>query len=216
MTVEPIRLIIVDDHTIVREGLASLLDDEPDLDVLGQAGSGREAVALVRQFHPDVALLDISMPDMNGLEAARRIQDEFPETKILILTMHEEEAFFFEALQAGASGYLLKGVRSEILLDAIRAVHEGGVHLPPELAGNLVQDFLQRQPQPPEEDPLTPREREILTLIAQGMSNTEIAEALTLSINTVKTHRLHIYQKLELHSRAELIDYALRHGLLHP
>jgi two-component system response regulator NreC len=211
----PIRLIIADDHIVVREGLVALLEDEPDLKVVGQAGSGREAVRLAHQHRPDIALLDISMPDGNGLEAARRIGGELPEVKILILTIHEEEAFFFEALRAGASGYVLKGAGSEELLSAIRAVHEGGVYLLPKLAGSLVQDYLKHHPSMPADDPLTPRELEVLALIAQGFSNREIAEQLTLSLNTVKTHRFHIYQKLDLRDRAGLIQYALRQGLLH-
>lgn len=210
-----IRLIIADDHAIVREGLVALLEDEPDLKVVGQAGTGREAIRLVLQHRPDVALLDITMPDGNGLEAARHIGREFPAVKVLILTIHEEEAFFFEALRAGAAGYVLKGAGSDELLGAIRAVFEGGVYLLPKLAGRLVQDYLDRHPQPPDDDPLTGREREILTHIAQGLSNREIAAALTLSVNTVKTHRLHIYQKLDLHDRASLTDYALRAGFLH-
>jgi two-component system, NarL family, response regulator NreC len=211
-----IRLIIADDHAIMREGLVALLEDEPDLRVVGQAGGGLEAVALVRQQQPDIALLDITMPGMNGLEVTRRLVAEQPEVKILILTMHEEEAFFFEALRAGAAGYMLKGASSEELLGAIRAVYEGGVYLPPQLAGGLVQDYLTHQPQRPAHDPLTPREREVLTLIAQGLSNTEIAEQLVLSLNTVKSHRLRIYQKLNLHDRSELVAYALRRGLLQP
>jgi DNA-binding NarL/FixJ family response regulator len=212
----PIRLIIADDHQIVREGLVALIEDEPDLQVVGQAATGRQAVRLARQHRPELALLDIAMPDMSGLEATRRIVTILPETKILVLTMHEEEAFFFEALHAGASGYLLKGVPSDELLNALRAVYEGGVYLSPQLAGNLVQDYLQHNIPPQLDDTLTPREREILTLIAQGLSNRDIANRLTLSINTVKTHRLHIYQKLDLRDRAGLIDYALRRGLLRP
>lgn len=210
-----IRLVIADDHAVMREGLASLLEDEPDLKVVGQAGTGREALALVRRHRPDLVLLDITMPDLNGLEATRHIVAQLPEVKILILTMHEEEAFFFEALRAGAAGYILKGAHSEELLSAIRAVSEGGVYLPPKLAGGLVQDYLEHHPPSSADDPLTPREREILTLIAQGFTNREIAERLTLSLNTVKTHRLHIYQKLDLRDRAGLIEYALRLGLLH-
>jgi two-component system, NarL family, response regulator NreC len=211
-----IRLVIADDHAIMREGLVSLLEDEPDLHVVAQASNGQEAVSLVFQQQPDIALLDITMPDMNGLEAARRIAAEQPEVKILILTMHEEEAFFFEALRAGAAGYMLKGASSEELLGAIRAVHEGGVYLPPKLAGGLVQDYVKRQPQVPRNDPLTAREREVLSLIAQGLTNPEIAGRLVLSLNTVKTHRLRIYQKLNLHDRAQLVAYALRRGLLQP
>lgn len=213
---ELIRLIIADDHVVVREGLVALLEDEPDLTVVGQAGTGREAVTLASQHRPDIALLDIAMPDMNGLEATRQIAAERPEVNVLILTMHEEEAFFFEALRVGAAGYVLKGAGSEELLSAIRAVYEGGVYLPPKLAGGLVRDYLEHQPQPPLDDPLTLREREVLALIAQGLTNRDIAERLTLSINTVKTHRLHIYRKLDLHDRAGLVDYALRRGLLNP
>ncbi|MFQ5854472.1 MAG: response regulator [Anaerolineae bacterium] len=213
---ELIRLIIADDHVVVREGLVALLEDEPDLTVVGQAGTGREAVALAHQHRPDIALLDIAMPDMTGLEATRQIAAELPGVTTLILTMHEEEAFFFEALRAGAAGYVLKGAGSEELLSAIRAVQAGGVYLPPELAGGLVRDYLEHQPQPPLDDPLTLREREVLALIAQGLTNRDIAERLTLSINTVKTHRLHIYRKLDLHDRAGLVDYALRRGLLNP
>lgn len=211
---ETIRLIIADDHVIVREGLVALLEDESDLAVVGQAGTGREAVRLAHQYRPDIALLDITMPDGNGLEAARHILADIPEVKVLILTIHDEEAFFFEALRAGAAGYVLKGAGSDELLSAIRAVNEGGVYLLPKLAGKLVQDYLDHHPQPLLDDSLTLREREILTFIAQGLSNREIAEALTLSLNTVKTHRLHIYQKLDLHDRASLTNYALHRGFL--
>ncbi len=210
----PIRLILADDHAVMREGLAALLEDEPDLKVVGQAGSGRQAMTLIRQHRPDIVLLDITMPDMTGLDVARQIVAKSLEVKILILTMHEEEAFFFEALRSGAAGYVLKGVQSEELIGAIRIVHEGGVYLPPLLATRLVQDYLERHPQPPIDDPLTSREREILALIARGLSNRDIADQLTLSINTVKTHRLHIYQKLNLRDRAGLIEYALRRNLL--
>ncbi len=139
---KPIRLIIADDHAVVREGLAAMLEDEPDLQVVGLVGTGREAVALARQQQPDIALLDITMPDMNGLEATRQLMAAQSMVKVLILTMHEEEAFFFEALRAGAAGYVLKGADSEELLSAIRAVHEGGVYLPPKLAGGLVRDHM--------------------------------------------------------------------------
>ncbi|MCK6626925.1 MAG: response regulator transcription factor [Anaerolineae bacterium] len=212
---EMIRLVVADDHPVMREGLVALLEDEPNLKVVGQASTGREAVYLVRQYRPDVALLDIAMDDMTGLEATRQFASELPAVRVMILTMHEDEAFFFEALRVGASGYILKGIRSEELFGAIRAVKEGGIYLPPKLAGRLVQDYLNRQPQPALADSLSPRECEILTLIAQGLTNRDIAQRLTLSLNTVKTHRLRIYQKLDLHDRAGLVNYAFSRGLLH-
>jgi DNA-binding NarL/FixJ family response regulator len=210
-----IRLIVADDHAIVRQGLVALLEDESGLKVVGQAGTGREAMALVRQHRPDIALLDIAMPDMTGLEAASHITTELPEVKVVILTMHEEQAFFFEALRVGAAGYILKGAHSDELLRAIRAIYEGGVYLMPKLARAIVQDYVDRHSQLPVDEALTSREREILTLIAQGLTCSDIAERLTLSINTVKTHRLHIYRKLGFHSRAELVDYALSRRLLY-
>lgn len=210
------QLVIADDHEVVRDGLVALLEDEPDLKVVAQAGTGREALELVRRHRPDVALLDITMPDMTGLEATRTIVDELPQVQVLILTMHEEDTFFFEALRAGASGYVLKGAPSAELLAAIRVVDAGGIYLSPKLAGSLVLDYLERHPGPSSDDLLTPREREVLALIARGRTNGEIAEHLTLSINTVKTHRLHIYQKLDLHDRSALVEYALRRGLLRP
>lgn len=212
-----LRLLIVDDHTIVRQGLIALLEDEPDIQVVGQAGTGHEALALIEIRQPDVVLLDITLPDLNGLEVTRRIVRAWPRVRVLILTMHEEEAFFFEALRAGAAGYVLKGADSEELLYAIHAVHEGGVYLPPKLAASLVQDYLSRQFQPfQEEIPLTPQEQTILRLIAQGLTNRQIAERLSISLNTVKTHRQHLYEKLGLHRRSDLVAYALRRGLIAP
>ena len=209
-----IRLLIADDHAIVRQGIVSLLEDEPDLSVVAQADNGADAVERAVADHPDIAMLDITMPDMSGLEATRRITRQLPDVRCIILTMHEDDAFFFEALRAGASGYVLKGEQSDELLSAVRAVHQGGVYLPPQLAGALVQDYTQNLPETPEEDPLTDRERQILVLIAQGKSSSDIAEELVLSLNTVKTHRRHIYEKLDLHDRAHLIEYAVRRGLL--
>lgn len=216
MASKPVRLIIADDHAVVRQGLVSLLNDHPDIRIVGQSGTGVEALALARRHRPDLALLDVTMPDMNGLEATRRIKDELPGVEILVLTMHEEEAFFFEALQAGASGYMLKGAHTDELLHAIRVIHQGGVHISPDLAGKLVRDYLDRNPTPAADDLLTPREQEVLTLIAQGFTNGEIAENLTLSVNTVKSHRSNIYDKLDIHDRASVVDYALRRGLLRP
>lgn len=212
-----VRLVVADDHTLLLQGLVALLKEEPKLEVVGQATTGRKALEEVRRLRPDIALLDITMPDMNGLEVTRAVTAQFPEVKVLILTMHEEEAFFFEALRAGASGYVLKGASSEELLSAIFAVSEGGVYLPPKLAGTVLRDYLDREKtgkDSPPREPLTPREEEVLRLIAQGLTNQEIAERLVLGLNTVKTHRLHIYQKLGLHTRADLVEYAMRRGLL--
>ncbi len=208
------RIVILEDHAIVREGLVLLLEEEPDLQVVGQAGSGREALALIDDLTPDIALLDISMPGMDGLEVARLAAANHPEVRVLFLTMHDEEAFFFEALRVGAVGYVLKGSGSEELLTAIHAALRGSVHLPARLTAALVKDALASEHKDASGPALTPREREVAQLIAKGYTNSQIAERLTLSLNTVKTHRLHIYQKLELHDRAGLVRYALRHGLL--
>jgi len=209
-----IRLIVADDHVVMREGLASLLEDEPDICVVGQASNGREALELIRQQHPDIALLDITMTDMSGLEVASHCATFMPKVKILFLTMHEEDAFFFAALRVGAAGYVLKGSPSKELLNAIREVISGGVYLTPKLAGALVHNYLADHPIVPAGDQLTSREREIVILISQGLSNQAIAERLTLTINTVKTHRKNIYEKLDLNSRSDLLEYARRQGFL--
>lgn len=216
MNSDPIRLIIADDHLLVREGLVSLLNNEPDIQVIGQAGNGEEVIRRVSQQQPDLILLDITMPGLTGLEAMAQISRQVSQVKIIVLTMHEEEAFFFEALRLGAAGYLLKGASKEELLFAIRSVHHRGIYLSPRLAGLIVQDYLLHSPEPDGNDPLSPREREVMTLIAQGMTNTMIAKHLSLSQNTVKTHRMRIYQKLNLTDRASLVAYAVRKGLLHP
>lgn len=210
-----IRLLIADDHILFRDGLTALLLDEPDFEVLDQAGTGEEALSLTRQHQPDVVLLDISMPILSGLEVACQINAELSAIKILMLTIHEEENFFFEALRAGANGYVLKGARSDELMNAIRIVHAGKTYLPPSLAGSLVQDFLSRQASPPADDSLTSREYDVLALIAKGLTNRQIADKLSLSLSTIKTHRAHIYQKLNLNDRASLVAYARRYGLLY-
>ncbi|HFE67151.1 MAG TPA: response regulator transcription factor [Chloroflexi bacterium] len=210
----PIRLIIADDHEVMRSGLAALLSDIPEIELVAQAKNGREAINLAQRHKPDIILLDISMDDMTGIEAMGRFLPDLPEVKVLMLTMHEDEALFFKSIQAGASGYFLKGSRSEELFNAIEAVHMGGVYLPPPLAGTMVQAVLNRHPAPAAPPPLTPRERQIVLLIVKGLTNSAIARKLTVSINTVKTPRLNIYQKLNLRDRTSLVDYALQHGLL--
>lgn len=211
-----IRIVVADDHSIVLEGLVALLEDEPGMQVVGKATDGAQALGEVRRSRPDIALLDITMPVMSGLEITRRLTEEMPDVRTLILTMHDEEAFFFEALQAGASGYVLKGAGKDEILSAIAVVAGGGVYIPPQLAMGLVREAL-RQPASPESaasEPLTEREHDVLRLIAEGLTNKEIADRLILSLNTVKTHRLRLYQKLGLHTRAELVAFARRKGIL--
>jgi len=209
-----IRVLLADDHAIVREGVRLLLNAQPDIEVVGEASNGEQALALARTLAPDIVLMDIGMPGMNGLEATQALKAAQPQTNILVLTMHEGEDYFFRILAAGASGYLLKGASSGELLSAIRAVHAGGVYLYPTMAKKLMGDYLKGQKVGSERDPLTPREREVLKLIAEGKTNREIAEELVLSQNTVQTHRLHLMEKLNLHNRTELIKYAMRRGLI--
>lgn len=212
-----IRVLIADDHTIVREGVHLLLKAQPDIDVVGEAADGQQAIALIRQLHPDLVVMDIQMPNLNGLEATRTIKQEFPHTHILVLTMYESDEYFFQMLNAGASGYVLKKAASADLVAAIRAVHQGNVFLYPSVARRLVSDYLTRAKSGQEQniyDGLTAREHEVLKLIAEGYTNQSIAEKLAISPSTVQTHRTRIMQRLKLHSRAELITYALSKGLL--
>ncbi len=212
-----IRILVADDHTIVSEGVRLLLDAQADMQVVGEAADGEQALAKVRELEPEVALLDISMPNMNGLEATRAIKRDFPRIHVLILTMYESDEYFFQALNAGAAGYVLKKVASADLVAAIRTVHAGDVFLYPSVARRLVSDYLTRVKTGEEQtsyDGLTPREREVLKLIAEGHTNQEIADRLVISASTVQTHRTRIMQRLNLHGRAELIQYAVRKGLL--
>jgi two-component system response regulator NreC len=194
-----------------------LLEAQPDIDIVGEAESGAEAVTLVRSSRPDVVLMDIQMPDMNGIEATKQIKEKVPDTAVLALTMHEDDQYFFEMLHAGASGYVPKRAAPDDLLIAIRTAARGEVFLYPSLATRLVQDYLKRAEtgdQPLVYDDLTPREREVLILIAEGLSNAEIAERLVISIKTVDRHRENIMRKLNMHNRIELVKYALRMGLI--
>ena len=212
-----IRLLLVDDQKIVRAGLCSLLDRYPDLEIVGEAGGGEEAVALATSLQPDVVLMDLTMPGINGLEATRQIRATVPAVKVLALTVHEEEAYFFEALNAGASGYVPKRASPDDLLAAIRVAADGEVYLHPTVAGALVQDYLRRVRSGVEHDScdgLTDRQREVLTLIAEGLRNQEIADRLAISVRTVERHRENIMERLNLHSRTDLVKYALRKGLI--
>ena len=214
---ERIRVLIADDHTLVREGLRALLEGQGDFEVIAEASNGREAVDRAIQMRPDVVLMDLGMPDLDGLAATRHILRTNPAIRILVLTVHETEDYFFRVLEVGAHGFLVKDAASTELVAAVRAVHHGGVYLHPPMAKRLVEEYLQRIGSGEERaahSMLTRRERQILALIGAGHTNQEIAEQLSLSINTVQAHRSHIIDKLNLHSRADLMRYAVRVGLL--
>lgn len=214
---DPIRLLLADDHAVVRSGLRLLLESQPDMAIIGEAETGEEAVRRTAELRPDVVLMDIEMPGINGIEATRRIKGQSPATAMLALTMYEDDQYFFEMLRAGAAGYVPKRAAPDELASAIRAVSRGDVFIHPSLAGRLVQDYLLRRDtdeQEPPIDDLTPREQEVLTLIAEGLSNGEIAERLVISIKTVDRHRENIMRKLNLHNRVDLVKYALRKGLI--
>ncbi len=210
-------MLIADDHAVLRAGLRMLLDAEPDIEVVGEARDGAEVLARVRDLRPDVLLLDVAMPRLGGLEALPRIREAAPETRVLMLTMYEDEEYLREALRSGAAGYVLKRAAAGELLSAIRTVYHGGVYLHPEHARRLLEDLVDRHARsgPSEEEPpLSPREREVLRLIALGYTNQQVAEMLYLSVKTVETYRARAMAKLGLHSRAELVRYALQQGWL--
>ena len=211
-----IRLLLVDDHAVVRSGLRMLLENEEDIQILGEAGTGSEALSSIEQLQPDLVLMDIGLPDMTGIEVTRRIKQRWPEVVVVALTIHEDEEYFFQMLQAGASGYVPKRAAPEELLMALRTAAEGGVYLYPSLAKLLVRDYLsgERETSVDVLDGLTEREQEVLAHLADGASNREIAETLNISPKTVARHRENIMRKLNLHSRAELVKYAIRKGII--
>jgi two-component system response regulator NreC len=212
---ESIRVLIADDHTIVRSGLRLLLSNEPDIEVVGEALDGSEAVALTETLHPDVVLMDITMPKMDGMEATRQIMTRFPQTHILVLTMHRSDEYFFEMLKAGASGYILKGAETSDLIHAVRVVGRGKVFLYPTMAQKLVQDYLNLLEWGADTgSSLSQREKEILHMLAEGYSNSEIAAELVISPSTVHSHRSNLMNKLGLSNRRELIQYARQRGLI--
>lgn len=212
-----IKLVLADDHAVVRSGLRMLLQAQPDMEIVGEAESGTQALAQVRQLKPDVILMDIQMPGMSGIEATRQIKEAFADTAVLALTMHEDDQYFFEMLQAGASGYLPKRAAPDELVRAIRTVSRGEVFLYPSLATRLVQNYLGDGAAGDSAalvSDLTAREQEVLVLIAEGLTNPEIAEKLVISVKTVDRHRENIMRKLNLHNRIDLVKYAIRHGLI--
>lgn len=212
-----IRILIADDHTLLRSGIRALLEDEQDILVVGEAEDGREAVRLAEQLKPNVVLMDIAMPSLNGLEATRQIKREHPEINILVLTMYDHEEYFRQMLEVGASGYIIKRAAAGELVSAIRAVYNGEAVLSPAITRLLLEDYFSRDAVAKEEnDPntLSSREREVLQLIAEGKTSRKIAEILNLSVKTVQSHRTNLMQKLDLHDRGELIKYAIQKKII--
>jgi two-component system response regulator NreC len=213
----PIRILLADDHTVMRNGLRLLLERQPNLTVVGEASDGRETVRAAESVSPDVVVMDIAMPNLNGIEAARQITAARPQTAIVILSMHSDESYVIRALKAGARAYLLKDSAEGDLIAAIHAISEGKSFFSPAISRILVEDYMRQLEQKHVEDTyelLTAREREILQLLAEGKTNKEVASMLNLSVYTVETHRTHILQKLNLHNVPELILYAVRKGII--
>jgi DNA-binding NarL/FixJ family response regulator len=214
-----IRVLLADDHMIVREGIKMLLAAESDLEVVGEAENGVEAIEMAARLRPDVAVVDISMPELNGIEAIRRMKQALPQVHALALTMHADDAYVFQVLKAGGSGYVLKRSAANDLVEAIRAARRGRPFLYPSVAKAVAADYLKRldtNEGRESYDGLSAREREILKLVAEGATNQAIAEQLSISIKTVQTHRTHIMEKLNLHDRTMLVRYAVRKGLIEP
>jgi len=212
-----IRVFLADDHLLLREGIRSLLSKVPDIEVVGEAGDGKEAVEKVEQLLPDVVLMDITMPELGGLEATQRIKQKNPQVKVLILTIHETSQYLAGMLNVGASGYVVKTTASGELTSAIRAVHQGDIYLYPSIARMLVEDYLHKVKvgeQKTSYEGLTPREREILKYIAEDRKNKEIADLLGISIRTVQAHRTNLMDKLGARDRTELVKYAIRKGII--
>lgn len=212
-----IKVLLAEDHTIVRKGIRSLLDGEPDIEVVGEAADGHEAVEKVEQLSPDIVLMDITMPRLNGLDATRQIKKQFPQVKVLVLTMYTNEEYILQLLQAGASGYLVKQSAPAELLSAIQAAYQGDSFLSPAISKTIIEEYLrhnEKNIQKDSYDKLSIREREVLQLIAEGHSNREIAEKLNISLKTVGVHRVNLMEKLDIHSTTDLVKYALRKGII--
>ncbi|HXK05672.1 MAG TPA: response regulator transcription factor [Verrucomicrobiae bacterium] len=212
-----IRVLLADDHTLIRAGLRMVVDAQSDLSVVGEASDGREAVALAAKLKPDVVIMDVGMPNLNGIEACRQIHAELPDTQVAMLSMHSDEGYVLRALKAGAKAYLLKDSAEADLATAIRAVAAGKSFFSPAVGKVLLEDYMRKLQRTGAEDSyelLTPREREILQLVAEGKSSKEIANLLDLSVYTVETHRARVMQKLNLRGIPELILYAVRKGII--
>jgi len=208
-----IRVVVVDDHAVVRSGLRLLLDQEADIEMVGEAGDAREAIFEVRSKHPDVVIVDVTMPGESGIEVLPKLLDESPETKALVLSMHDDPSYVRDAFAAGAGGYVLKDAVDTEVVAAVRQVAAGKRYVNPDLGARLVEAEA-RARAAAEADPLSDREREVLRLLALGHTNQEIAKMLYISVRTAETHRAHVMQKLRLSTRAELVRYALEHGVI--
>ena len=209
----PIQILLADDHVMVRQGVRALLE-QAGMAVIGEASDGQEALEIAHEHHPDVAVLDITMPHLNGIETARRLRDALPQTKIIMLTGHTEDSYVLEGVQAGAVGYVLKTQAAADLVQAIRDVRQGDMYLSPRVSRTVVTAYLSHSDLP--SDPLTSREREVLQRIAEGETTKEIAWRLGLSVKTVESHRSRLMHKLDIHETATLVRYAVRRGLSHP
>jgi DNA-binding NarL/FixJ family response regulator len=209
-----IRVLIADDHGIVRSGLRMLIERQNDMEVVGEAGDGVEALERSQAERPDVAVLDVSMPRLTGLQAAREVRAHVPDTRVLLLSMHEDDRYFLEGLEAGAAGYVVKRAADTDLIEAIRTVAGGRTFLSDGTQRGLMHDWREGRSEP--EDPLTPRELEVVKLIAEAYTNRQIAQTLKLSEKTVESHRANVLQKLGMRDRVELVRYAIRHGLVEP
>ncbi len=212
----PLRVLLAEDHTLVRAGIRALLESLEGVEVVAEAADGREALRLAQTHHPDILLMDITMKELNGLEAAARLAKERPATRVIILSMHADQAYVHQALQAGASGYLLKGSDLAELELALKAVARGDTYLSPAVSKHFVGDLLNgKKPTANPLDELTPRQREILQLVAEGRTTKEIASRLNLSIKTIETHRTQLMERLDIHDVAGLVKFAIRVGLTH-
>ena len=212
MQSKKIRVLLADDHKILRKGVQMLIDAQVDMEVVGEAKTGREAIDEARQLQPDVLVMDISMPELNGIEGTRQICDELPGTKVLALSMHKDSVYVREILRAGARGYLVKDSEDDDLVRAIRSVHRGEAFLSPAISDAVLSDYRRHVSNPV--DLLTSREREILTMIAEGKTNKEIAVVLNLSVYTVESHRGSVMEKLNLHNSGDMVRFAIRNGLI--